>query len=215
MSNKDEPEKKTGPPGNDLERVLENKKRTLFARFSDNKNLLKLTRGEMLKERASLQSAIEALEHKNHLSSRKLNDLDFGITERKKEKQRAEQEAERQNKELIRLLTEESGLANEIEFYISEKKQIMDALEKTAARMESSISAVEKSVRDIGFIRGETGALIEKIGRLENGIPEKSSDIEGLDDSIYGAIKALRELYVRMHSMEKSAKAHYYNLKGE
>ncbi|MBF0204707.1 MAG: hypothetical protein HQK67_10440 [Desulfamplus sp.] len=214
MLKKDESEKQK-PPLDDLESTLENQKKVLFSMFSNNKNLLKLTRDEMLLERAKLKSKIETLENKNHLSSKKLNDLKFGIAEKKKEKQRAEQEADRQNKEMIRLLTEESSLTNEIEFYNSEKKEISDSLEKITTKMESSINAVEKSVRDIGFIKGETGALIDRISRLENDIPEESAHIEGLDDSIYGAIKALKGLYSRMHGMEKSAKAHYYNLKGE
>lgn len=203
-------------PSEELENELENKKTTLFASLSDdNRNLLQLSRDEMLRERDKLHSAIEELENINHLSSRKLNDIKFGITEKKREKQRAEQAAEGQNKELLRLLTEEGSLTNEIEFYNSEKQDIFELLEKITARMELSIRAVEKSVKDIGFIRGETGALIDRIGRLESDIPEKSSRVEGLDDSIYGAIKALRELYTRMRSMEKSAKAHYYNIKGE
>lgn len=203
-------------PSEELESALENKKTTLIASLSDdNKNLLKLGKDEMVREREKLHSEIEALENKNHLASRKLNDLKFGITEKKREKQRAEQAAEGQNRELLKLLTEESSLTNEIEFYNSEKDESSALLEKITAKMELSIRAVEKSVRDIGFIKGETGALIERIGRLENDIPERSSHVEGLDDSIYGAIKALRELYTRMHSMEKSAKAHYYNIKGE
>ncbi|MBF0257383.1 MAG: hypothetical protein HQK62_00865 [Desulfamplus sp.] len=214
MLKKDNSEKRTDSPG-ELESLLENRKKTLLSMFSNNKSLLKLSKDEMLMARAQLRSEIETLENKNHLSSRRLNDLNFGITEKKKEKQRAEQESERQNKELVRLLTEESSLANEIEFYASEKADVSEALENITARMELNIHAVEKSVKDIGFIKGETGALIERIGRLENGIPEKSSHVEGLDDSIYGAIKSLQALYTRMHRMEKSAKAHYYNIKGK
>lgn len=203
-------------PSEELENMLGNKKTTLIASLSDdNKNLLKLGRDEMQQEKAKLHSAIEALENKNHLSSRRLNDIKFGITEKRREKQRTEQTSEGQNRELLKLLTEESSLTNEIEFYNSEKEEISELLDKITAKMELSIRAVEKSVKDIGFIKGETGALIERIGVLESDIPEKSAHVEGIDDSIYGAMKALRELYTRMHSMEKSAKAHYYNIKGE
>ncbi|MBF0228375.1 MAG: hypothetical protein HQK63_02090 [Desulfamplus sp.] len=215
MFKRDDFEKKRYP-SEELENELESKKTTLIANLSDdNRNFLKLSKDELLRERDKLHSAIETLENKNHLSSRKLNDLNFGITEKQREKQRAEQTSEGENRTLLRLLTEESSLTNEIEFYNSEKQEISELLENITAKMELSIRAVEKSVKDIGFIRGETGALIERVGRLESDIPEKSSNIEGLDDSIYGAIKALKELYTRMHSMEKSAKAHYYNIKGE
>ncbi|MBF0111469.1 MAG: hypothetical protein HQK74_01900, partial [Desulfamplus sp.] len=200
----------------ELSSELENKKSALISNLSDdNRNLLKLSRDEMLKERDKLQSEIEALENKNHLSSRQLHDIKFAIKEKLREKAKAEQRAEGQNRELLKLLTEESSLTNEIEFYNSEKADISDVLDKLTLKMESSIRAVEKSVKDIGFIKGETGALIDRIGRLETDIPEKSSHVEGLDDSIFGAVKALESLYSRMHGMEKSAKAHYYNIKGE
>ncbi|MBF0209281.1 MAG: hypothetical protein HQK68_00200 [Desulfamplus sp.] len=206
----------SSPASDELSSELENKKSALISNLSDdNRNLLKLSRDEMLKERDKLQSEIEALENKNHLSSRQLHDIKFAIKEKLREKVKAEQRADGQNRELLKLLTEESSLTNEIEFYNSEKADIADVLDKLTLKMESSIRAVEKSVKDIGFIKGETGALIDRIGRLETDIPEKSSHVEGLDDSIFGAVKALESLYGRMHSIEKSAKAHYYNIKGE
>ena len=51
------------------------------------------------------------------------------------------------------------------------------------------------------------------ISTMEKDIPEKNTNIEGLDDSIFGAIRALKQLYSRMQKIEKQAKVHYYNNK--
>jgi len=189
------------------------KKQPLFSRFFKKKNVLAVDKNEMLLERERLRTDIEGLENKNHLSSKKLNDLKFRITEKKNEKEKVERETEEQNKELVRLLTQESSMANEIEFYNSEKDEISDIFEKISHNMDSRVHDMEKSIKDIGFIKGETGSLIEKMSTMEKDIPEKNTNIEAIDDSIFGAVKSLKQLYSRMQKIEKQAKVHYYNNK--
>lgn len=211
MGSKDHTENRI-PPSQGLENEPE-KRQPLFSRFSKKKNVLAVDKNEMLMERERLRTDIEGLENKNHLSSKKLNDLKFRITEKKNEKEKVEEETEEQNKELTRLLTQESSMANEIEFYNSEKDEVSDVFEKISHNMDSRVHDMKKSIKDIGFIKGETGSLIEKISTMEKDIPEKNTNIEAIDDSIFGAVKSLKQLYSRMQKIEKQAKVHYYNNK--
>jgi len=177
------------------------------------KTVLSMDKNEMIQERERLKTELEVLENKNYLSAKKSNDLNFRIRDKKNEKKKVEKELDEQNRKLIKLLTKESSLVNEIEFYNSEKEDISDARENISRIMDSCIHDAGKSVKDIGFIKGETGALIKRINLLESDIPQRNTQNAGLDDSIFGAVKALTQLYGRMQKIEKQAKVYYYNNK--
>ncbi len=189
------------------------KRRTLMEKFVDGKRNFPLSKGEIAQEMDRLNAEIKILEESNHLLAGSIKDLHIRLSINKSQCQRDLKLSDTHKKKLVRIQTAEQSLLNELEFFESEKLRLEESLNHVSQGLEVNISALDNSVKDIGFMKGETGALIEKMSLLENQIPAKNVDIENLDGIVSGTIRALESLYERMRIIEINVKKNYYKNK--
>ena len=161
-------------------------------------------------ERERLSSEVEGLENENHALARRHKELQLQLFEKRKAAQKLFQRSDQMKKNLVQHLSGENNLLNEIRFLASEKEKQGKIQHQIASKVEANMDSIAGLLRDIEFLKGEVGALMEKTGMLENDVPLKFRDIENLDDKIGGSLKALRELYERMQAVEKNVKSIYY-----
>ncbi len=189
------------------------KRRSLMEKVGDGKRVFPLSKVEIVQEMDRLNSEIKMLEESNHFMAGSIKDIQLRLSQKKGRCQRDLKLSDTNKKKLIRIQTAEQSLLNELEFFETEKLRLEESLNNVAQSLDANISALDSSVKDIGFMKGETGALIEKMSMLEHQIPAKNIDLENLDGIISGTIRALESLYERMRIIETNVKKNYYKNK--
>ena len=119
--------------------------------------------------------------------------------------------SEKQKKSLLEWVSEENDLVQEIEFYASEMNKMDKIYADVSAKYEDNMGILEGMIKNVGFLKGEIGALVLQMGMLEEEIPERYRDADNLDKKIKGTfVKALNDLQNRVDVVEKKAKVLYY-----
>jgi chromosome segregation ATPase len=189
------------------------KKEALLKRISRDRNALKVEKEDLTRERERLVVGIEGLEEENHLMAKSVKDFELQLSKKRRVCQSLYKRSDDLKEELARSLGREHNLLNEIELYESEKARLSDIYSEVSERLRTNVSALESTVNDIGFMKGEVRALMEKMEMLEGKVPMKFKDVDNLDEKISASIKALRGLYNRMEGTERDVKISYYKKK--
>ena len=170
-----------------------------------------MNKSDLSLERTTFVLKLESLEQENKALASQLKDLDFRLLEKKKEANVLSESSDKLKKNLMGFISEENDLLHEIEFLESEKVKLVEIYDGVTERYDVNMSVLEGMIKDIGFMKGEIGALIIKMGMLEEEIPDKFRDADNLDKKITGTfIRALNDLQNRLHTVERKAKVLYY-----
>jgi len=170
-----------------------------------------MNRSDLSAERKMLVLKVEGLEQENKALADQLKDLELRLFEKKKEANMLGKRSDELKETLIRFISEESNLLHEIKFLESEKEKLVEVYDGVSERYDTNMSVLEGMIKDTGFIKGEIGALIMKMGMLEEEIPLKYRDADNLDKKIKGTfIRALNDLQQRINTVERKAKLLYY-----
>ncbi|MBW2062396.1 MAG: hypothetical protein JRI95_12680 [Deltaproteobacteria bacterium] len=162
-------------------------------------------------ERKTLLLEVEGLEQENKALADQLKDLEVRLFEKKKEANILAEGTEGVKETLMRFTSEENNLLHERKFLESEKEKLVGIYDGVSERYDTNMSVLEGMIKDTGFMKGEIGALIMKVGMLEGEIPLKFRDADNLDKKIKGTfIRALNDLQERVHAVERKAKVLYY-----
>jgi len=161
----------------------------------------------------ALNKKTDDFEQTRHELSKKVKDLMLQLDLKKRESDKTEKNTAKLKKKLVKTRTIESSSINEIKFFESEKNRLSNQQQLNGKLFEENILSLDKSVKDIGFIRGETGSIINKMSDLEKEIPEQTSDVNSLDQTLAGTLNSLKDLYDKMQHMEKKFTASYYKNK--
>lgn len=189
------------------------KKTALLERLSKDKGALKNDRENLARERGRLISEVERLEEENHLMAKSVKEFELQLSKRRRISQSLYKRSDDIRMELVEFLAREHNLLSEIELFESEKSRLSDTYSEVSERLRTNISALENTVNDIDFMKGEVRALMEKMEMLEGKVPMKFKDMDNLDEKINGSIKALRGLYSRMQRAKRDVKISYYKKK--
>ena len=170
-----------------------------------------MSKSDLSPEGRMLVLKLEGLEQENKALASQLKDLEFRLSENKKEANMLSESSDELKKSLMGFISEENNLLHEIEFFESEKAKLVEIYDEVSERYDTNMSALEGMIKDLGFMKGEIGALIIKIGMLEEEIPDKFRDADNLDKKITGTfIRALNDLQNRLNAVERKAKVLYY-----
>ena len=208
---------KEGNTGRPFSNVTEEewlkKKDALLKRLSRHRRTLRVEKEDLTGERERLIVGIEGLEEENHLMAKSVKDFELQLSKKRRVCQTHYKRSDDLKEELARSLAREHNLLSEIELYESEKARVFDIYSEVSERLGTNVSALESTVNDIGFMKGEVRALMEKMEMLESEVPMKFRDVDNLDEKLSASIKALRGLYNRMHGTERDVKISYYKKK--
>ena len=164
-----------------------------------------------IKENAALTGEVESLEKENKALTGKLSDLELTLVKKKRTAKTLLEKSEKQKESLPALVAEENDLVQEIEFFASEKNKMDKIYADVSAKYEDNMEILEGMIKNVGFLKGEIGALVLQMGMLEEEIPERYRDADNLDKKIKGTfIKALNDLQNRVDVVERKAKVLYY-----
>jgi len=170
-----------------------------------------MNKSNLSPERTAFVLKLESLEQENKALASQLEDLDFRLLEKEKEANMLSESSDELKKGLMGFVSEENDLLHEIEFLESEKAKLIEIYDGVAERYDTNMSVLEGMIKGIGFMKGEIGALIIKMGMLEEEIPDKFRDADNLDKKITGTfIRALNDLQNRLNAVERKAKVLYY-----
>jgi len=159
----------------------------------------------------SLSGEVESLEKDNKALTGELSDLELTLVKKKRTAKALLENSEEQKKSLLALVAEENDLVQEIEFYESEKNKMDEIYAGVSAKYENNMKILEDMIKNVGFLKGEIGALVLQMGMLEEEIPERYRDADNLDKKIKGTfIKALNDLQNRVDVVERKARVLYY-----
>ena len=154
---------------------------------------------------------VEGLERGNRALAEQLKSSEFRLFEKKKEANILAERTEGVKETLMRFISEENNLLHERKFLESEKEKLAGIYDGVSERYDTNMSVLEGMIKDTGFMKGEIGALIMKVGMLEGEIPVKFRDADNLDKKIKGTfIRALNDLQQRVNAVERKAKVLYY-----
>jgi hypothetical protein len=164
-----------------------------------------------IKEDVGLSGEAEILKKENKILSVKLRDLEVTLVKKRGKSKALLESSEEQKERLLALVAEENDLVQEIDFFASEKNKMDKIYADVSAKYEDNMGILEGMIKDVGFLKGEIGALVLKMGMLEEEIPERYRDADNLDKKIKGTfIKALNDLQNRVDVVERKAKVLYY-----
>jgi len=170
-----------------------------------------MSESSSVKEDMSLSGEVESLEKDNKALTGELSDLELTLVKKKRTAKALLGNSEEQKKSLLALVAEENDLVQEIEFYESEKNKMDEIYADVSAKYENNMKILEDMIKNVGFLKGEIGALVLQMGMLEEEIPERYRDADNLDKKIKGTfIKALNDLQNRVDVVERKARVLYY-----
>ena len=170
-----------------------------------------MDKSDLSPEKKILFLKVEGLERENRALAEQLKSLEFRLFEKKKEANILDEGTEGVKGTLMRFISEENNLLHERKFLESEKENLVGIYDGVSERYDTNISVLEGMIKDTGFMKGEIGALIMKVGMLEGEIPVKFRDADNLDKKIKGTfIRALEDLQQRVTAVERKAKVLYY-----
>jgi len=170
-----------------------------------------MNKSNLSTERKTLVIKLESLEQENKTLANQLENLNLRISEKRKEANMRSESSDELKKSLMDFISEENDLLHEMEFLESEKVKLVEIYDGVTERYDVNMSVLEGMIKDIGFMKGEIGALVIKMGMLEEEIPDKFRDADNLDKKITGTfIRALNDLQNRLNAVERKAKVLYY-----
>ena len=170
-----------------------------------------MDKSDLSPERKMLVLKVEGLEKENKALAEQLKSLEFRLFEKKKEANILDEGTEGVKETLMRFISEENNLLHERKFLESEKEKLVGIYDGVSEGYDTNISVLQGMIKDTGFMKGEIGALIMKVGMLEREIPVKFRDADNLDKKIKGTfIRALNDLQQRVNAVERKAKVLYY-----
>ena len=164
-----------------------------------------------VKEDVDLVREVESLKNENKALTGKITDLELTLVKKKREAKTLLENSEKQKESLLEWVSEENDLVQEIEFYASEMNKMDKIYADVSAKYEDNMRILEGMIKNVGFLKGEIGALVLQMGMLEEEIPERYRDADNLDKKIKGTfVRALNDLQNRVDVVEKKAKVLYY-----
>jgi len=164
-----------------------------------------------VKEDVDLVREVESLKNENKALTGKITDLELTLVKKKREAKTLLENSEKQKESLLEWVSEENDLVQEIEFYASEMNKMDKIYADVSAKYEDNMGILEGMIKNVGFLKGEIGALVLQMGMLEEEIPERYRDADNLDKKIKGTfVRALNDLQNRVDVVEKKAKVLYY-----
>ena len=164
-----------------------------------------------VKEDVDLVREVESLKNENKALTGKITDLELTLVKKKRAAKTLLESSEEQRESLLALVSEENDLVQEIEFYAVEMNKMDKIYADVSAKYEDNMSSLEGMIKNVGFLKGEIGALVLQMGMLEEEIPERYRDADNLDKKIKGTfVRALNDLQNRVDVVEKKAKVLYY-----
>ena len=164
-----------------------------------------------VKEDVDLVREVESLKNENKALTGKITDLELTLVKKKREAKTLLENSEKQKESLLELVSEENDLVQEIEFYAVEMNKMDKIYADVSAKYEDNMGILEGMIKNVGFLKGEIGALVLQMGMLEEEIPERYRDADNLDKKIKGTfVRALNDLQNRVDVVEKKAKVLYY-----
>jgi len=170
-----------------------------------------MNKPDLSTERTTFVLKLESLEQENKALANQLENLNLRISEKRKEANMRSESSDELKKSLMDFISEENDLLHEMEFLESEKVKLVEIYDGVTERYDVNMSVLEGMIKDIGFMKGEIGALVIKMGMLEEEIPDKFRDADNLDKKITGTfIRALNDLQNRLNAVERKAKVLYY-----
>jgi len=164
-----------------------------------------------VKEDADIVREVESLKNENKALTGKISDLELTLVKKKRAAKTLLENSDEQKESLLELVSEENDLVQEIEFYTSEMNKMDKIYADVSAKYEDNMGILEGMIKNVGFLKGEIGALVLQMGMLEEEIPERYRDADNLDKKIKGTfVRALNDLQNRVDVVEKKAKVLYY-----
>ena len=164
-----------------------------------------------VKEDVDFVREVESLKNENKALTGKITDLELTLVKKKREAKTLLEISEKQRESLLEWVSEENDLVQEIEFYASEMNKMDKIYADVSAKYEDNMGILEGMIKNVGFLKGEIGALVLQMGMLEEEIPERYRDADNLDKKIKGTfVRALNDLQNRVDVVEKKAKVLYY-----
>jgi chromosome segregation ATPase len=185
-------------------------KKAILRKLAENKDSLRNYREKLQAEKKELAEETERLEQENYSLLGQVKDLEMQHLEKSSTMQKLNSQLHASKKKLVKPLTEESGYLSEIKFLESEKASLFERHDEASETLNNNMAALGSTIMEIEFIKGEIGILMNKIGMIEDEIPEIFGEIDDLDEKITWASKTLTDLYNRMKTVEKDAKILYY-----
>jgi len=191
------------------------KKEALLKRLLEDRNARALDSSSLLKEKERLAAEIGRLEDANHSLAQQVKDFRSRVSEKRKTFRMLSQKSEALKQKLVRALTRERNLLNEIDFFKSEKSELDELYRDVAQSLDANITSLDRTFKNIVFVRGELKAVIDKMNMLEQKVPFKFRDVDNLDKQVTGTVKALQSLFDRMQNIEMNLNISYYKNKKE
>ncbi len=201
------------PSTGSFEKEWMHKKEALLKRLLKDKNARSIDSAILVEEKERLASEVGRLEDANHSLARQVMDIQRRVAEKRKTSRLLSQRSDASKQKLVRALTRERNLLNEIDFFKSEKSRLEDIYRDITQRLDANISALDNTFRNIEFIKGELKAVIDKMTMLEQKIPLKFRDVDNLEEQVAGTVRALQSLFDRMLDIEISLNSSYYKNK--
>lgn len=161
-------------------------------------------------EMARLAEEVEGLEEENNTLAKKARGLKDALLKKRAEAQEVFERSDRTKKNLVGSLARKRGLLNEIAFFEKEKSQLFKTYEGISERLQSEVSTLDRTLKDMGFFKGEVQALADKMGMLEGEVPVRYRDMDNLDERIKRTFDTLKSCHSRMQRIEKTIKETYY-----
>jgi len=186
------------------------KKKAILERLSKSCETNKSDRAKLKAAREGLLSEVKRLEEENNAMARDQKELQRKILEKRTMAQMLFKRTDDLKRKGVRLACRENSLLQEIRFLSAEKQGGEDRYREISKRIDTYMSAVAHMVKNIDFMKGEMGTLMEKVGLLERDVPIKFQDADHLDEKIESALQALTDLYDKMRAIERNGKVSYY-----
>ncbi len=117
--------------------------------------------------------------------------------------------------ELFRLRALERSLKDELTFLEDEKVGQERMLAASLETLRLNMVEVEKTVRELEFIKGELEALAQHVESIKTRVPDRVTGISHLDEKISRLTKEFGQLAERLQTTGNSVNLAYYKKKNE
>lgn len=185
-------------------------RKAIIETLAENSYSLDNLRERLLAEKKGLEEEAEGIEQENLSLRAKVKGLEKRHLEKNNRLHELRSQLHGSREKLVRPLSEKSGYMSEIKFLESEKNRLLEINSSMAETLNNNMASLGGTIMEIEFIRGEIGTLINKVGMVEENIPELFSEMQELEEKINRASRALTDLYTKIKTVEKNAKILYY-----
>jgi chromosome segregation ATPase len=169
-----------------------------------------LYRGDLAREMKMLSEEVDSLEEANHAFARQVRELQEALAKKREEARKAFEKSDAIKKKLVGSFARKRGLLNEISFFEKEKSQLFKTYVGISESLQSNAATLDRTLKDMGFFKGEVQVLLDKMGMLEGDVPVKYRDVDNLDEKIKRTSQTLKSFCSRMHDIERTVTEIYY-----